>query len=137
MQIQPYVFFDGSCEQALQFYQRAVGAKVEMLMRYKENPQPSPEFRLPPGYDDKVMHSSLRIGDSVVMAADDCMGNAKSSSGFSLSLTAADAAEAKRCFDALADGGQVTMPLSKTFWSAAFGMLRDRFGIHWMVTVES
>ena len=137
MQIQPYVFFDGSCEQALQFYQRAVGAKGEMLMRYKENPQPSPGFQLPPGYDDKVMHSSLRIGDSVVMAADDCMGTARTSSGFSLSLTAADPAEAKRCFDALAEGGQVTMPLSKTFWSAAFGMLRDRFGIAWMVNVAS
>jgi PhnB protein len=137
MTIQPYLFFDGSCEQALQFYQRAIGAKVEMLMRFKESPEKSPDFKLPPGYEDKVMHSSVRIGDSVVMAADDCMGTSKASSGFSLSLTAPDAAEARRCFDALAEGGQVTMPLSKTFWSSAFGMLRDRFGVHWMVTVAA
>ena len=133
MQIQPYLFFDGSCEQALQFYQRALGAQVEMLMRYKDNPEPPPPGMVPPGYGDKVMHASVRIGDSVVMAADDCTGGSPKPQGFALSLSGGDAAEARRHFDALAEGGQVTMPLGKTFWSPAFGMLRDRFGVHWMV----
>ena len=133
MQIQPYLFFDGSCEQALQFYQRALGAQVEMLMRYKDNPEPPPPGMVPPGYGDKVMHASVRIGDSVVMAADDCTGGSPKPQGYALSLSGGDAAEARRHFDALAEGGQVTMPLGKTFWSPAFGMLRDRFGVHWMV----
>jgi PhnB protein len=137
MQIQPYLFFDGSCEQALQFYQRAIGAKVEMMMRYKESPQPHTPGMVPPGYDDKVMHSSVRIGESVIMASDDCTGRTKASSGFSLSLSGGDPAEAKRRFDALAEGGQVTMPITKTFWSPAFGMLRDRFGVQWMVSAEA
>lgn len=137
MQIQPYVFFDGSCEQALQFYQRAVGAKVEMMMRYKESPMPPAPGMVPPGYDDKVMHSSVRIGDSVIMASDDCTGGSKARGGFSLSLTAGDPAEAKRRFEALAEGGQVTMPMARTFWSPAFGMLRDRFGVNWMVSAAA
>ena len=134
MQIQPYLFFDGSCEQALQFYQRTLGAKVELMMRYKDNPEPPPPGMVPPGYDDKVMHATVRIGDSTVMAADDCTGGSPKPQGYALSLNAADPAEAKRRFDALADGGEVTMPMQKTFWSPAFGMLRDRFGVHWMVT---
>ena len=133
MQIQPYLFFDGSCEQALQFYQRALGAQVETMMRYKDNPEPAPPGMVPPGYGDKVMHASVRIGDSVVMAADDCTGGSPKPQGYALSLSGGDAAEARRHFDALAEGGQVTMPLGKTFWSPAFGMLRDRFGVHWMV----
>ena len=136
MQIQPYLFFDGSCEQALQFYQRAIGAKVEMLVRYKESPEPPPPGTVPPGYDDKVMHCSARVGDSVVMMADDCTGGSKASSGFALSLSAPDVATANRHFKALAEGGQVTMPMAKTFWAPAFGMLRDRFGVHWMVSAE-
>ena len=133
MQIQPYLFFDGSCEQALQFYQRALGAQVETMMRYKDNPEPAPPGMVPPGYGDKVMHASVRIGDSVVMAADDCTGGSPKPQGYALALSGGDAAEARRHFDALAEGGQVTMPLGKTFWSPAFGMLRDRFGVHWMV----
>ena len=134
MQIQPYLFFDGSCEQALQFYQRAVGARTEMIMRFKDSPEPPPPGMVPPNYGDKVMHSSSRIGDSIVMAADDCTGGTQVHSGFALSISTGDAGLAKKYFDALADGGQVMMPLSKTFWSPAFGMLRDRFGIHWMVS---
>ena len=133
MQIQPYVFFDGSCEQALQFYQRALGAKVETMMRYKESQEGAP----PPGFGEKIMHSSLRIGDSVVLAADDCSGETKQHAGFSLAVMGADVAQARRYFDALAEGGQVTMPLTKTFWSPAFGMLRDRFDVHWMVSAEA
>jgi PhnB protein len=133
--IQPYLFFDGSCEQALQFYQRALGAKLEMLMRYKESPEPPPPGMVPPNYGEKVMHASLRIGDSVVMAADDCTGKSKAFSGFSLSLTAPDEATARRQFQALSEGGVVNTPLAKTFFSPAFGMLRDRFGVNWMVMV--
>ena len=137
MKIQPYLFFDGSCEQALQFYQRAVGAKVEMMMRYKESPDPHPPGMVPPNYGEKVMHSTVRIGDSFVMAADDCTGGAKASTGFALSLDLADAGTAKRYFDALADGGRVKLPITKTFWSPAFGMLVDRFGVNWMVGVST
>lgn len=134
MQIQPYLFFDGCCEQALQFYQRALGAKLELMMRYKDSPEPPPPGMIPPGYGDKVMHATVQIGDSTVMAADDCTGKSPKPQGYALSLNAADPAEAKKRFDALADGGEVTMPLQKTFWSPAFGMLRDRFGVHWMVS---
>ena len=135
MQIQPYLFFDGSCEQALAFYQTALGAKVDLMMRYKEAPpQQGAGMQIPPGYGDKVMHVTFRIGDAVVMAADDCTGKTQSHSGFALSLNAPDPASAKRSFDALAQGGEVTMPMQKTFWAPAFGMLRDRFGVHWMVS---
>jgi PhnB protein len=137
MPVQPYLFFDGSCEQALQFYQRAIGAKVEMLMRYRESPEPPPPGMVPPSYGDKVMHSSMRIGDAVVLAADDCTGKSQAFSGFSLALSAADEPTAQRQFQALAEGGQVNMPLAKTFFSPAFGMLRDRFGVNWMVMVRA
>ena len=136
MQIQPYLFFDGSCEQALQFYQAALGAKVELMMRYKDNPEPPPPGMVPPGYGDKVMHASLRIGDNVVMAADDCTGGSPRPQGFALSVSGGDQADAQRRFDALSQGGQVMMPLQKTFWAPAFGMLRDRFGVHWMVSAD-
>jgi PhnB protein len=133
MQIQPYLFFDGRCEEAVEFYRRALGAEVEMLMRYKDSPEPPPPGMVPPGFENKVMHTSLRIGDSVLMASDDCCPAKRAFAGFSLSVSVADAAAAKRCFDALADGGTVTMPLARTFWSPCFGMLTDRFGVGWMV----
>jgi PhnB protein len=132
MQVQSYLFFDGNCEQAIEFYKKALGAQVEMLMRYKEAPQPPPPGMVPPGYENKVMHSSFRIGETTVMASDDCTGHPKFG-GFSLSIAVADSAAAERVFNALADGGKVTMPLAKTFWSPRFGMLADRFGVHWMV----
>lgn len=133
MLAQPYLFFDGCCEEAIEFYRNAVGASVEMLMRYKESPEPPGQ--VPPGYDDKVMHASLRIGDSCVVASDDCTGG-KGFKGFSLALSVADRAEAERRFNSLAVRGQVTMPLARTFFSPAFGMLTDRFGVAWMVLVE-
>lgn len=132
MIVQPYLFFNGRCEEAIEFYCSAVDARIEMLMRYKESPDPLPEDKVPPGYDDKVMHASLRIGDSVVMASDGC-AEGTALQGFSLALSVADVAEAKRRFDALAAGGHVTMPLAPTFWSPGFGMLTDRFGVAWMV----
>ena len=132
MQVQPYLFFEGRCEEAIEFYRKALGAKVEMLMHYKDNPEPMPG-KAPPG--DKVMHSSFRIGDTTVMGSDgNCTGK-PSFQGFSLSLTARDEPEAKRLFAALSDGGKVQMPLGKTFFSPAFGMVADRFGVAWMVAV--
>lgn len=133
MLVQPYLFFDGRCEEAVVFYRKALGAEVEMLMRYSESPDPPPPGMVPPGAENKVMHASFRIGDSVVMASDDCSADKRALAGFSLSISVANAAEAKRCFDALGDGGKVLMPLGKTFWSPCFGMLTDRFGVGWMV----
>jgi len=135
MQIQPYLFFDGRCEEALEFYGKAIGAEKIMLMRYKESPEPPPPGSLPPGCENKVIHASVRIGDSTVLLSDGhCQGNMVFQ-GFSLSLTVATVAEADRMFAALADGGQVRMPLTKTFFSPRFGMLADRFGVAWMVYV--
>ena len=133
MQVQPYLFFDGRCEEALEFYRSALGAEVEMLMRFKDSPEPPPPGMVPPGSENKVMHSSFRIGDATVMASDGRCTGQPSFQGFSLSLTVADEAEAERLFAALADGGQVQMPLSKTFFSPRFGMVADRFGVSWMV----
>ncbi len=133
MQVQPYLFYDGRGEEAIEFYRRALGAEVQMLMRYSESPEPPPPGTVPPGMEKKVMHSSMRIGDSVVMASDDCTRTRTAFQGFHLTLTVPDAAEAERRFAALADGGQVTMPLAKTFFSPKFGMLVDRFGVGWMV----
>ena len=131
MQVQPYLFFNGRCEEALQYYSKHLGAKVEMLMRYKESPQPPMPGTNVPG--DKVMHASLRIGDTQIMASDGmCSGEAKFD-GFSLSINASDDAEAKRVFNALADGGKVTQPLIKTFFASSFGMVADRYGVNWMV----
>jgi PhnB protein len=131
MQVQPYLFFDGRCEEALQFYSKHLGAKVEMLMRNKESPEPPPPGMNAPG--EKVMHAAFRIGDTQLMASDGyCTGKPRFE-GFSLSLTARDDAEAKRLFNALADGGKVNMPLTATFFASSFGMVADRFGVGWMV----
>jgi len=133
MQIQPYVFFDGRCEEAIAFYTKAVGAKVEMMMRFKDSPAPCPEGMSPP--PDKVMHAAVRIGDTVMLASDGRCTGQPNFQGFALSLTAATDAEAARLFDRLGDGGQVQMPLGKTFFSSSFGMLADRFGVSWLVYV--
>ena len=135
MQVQPYLFFDGRCEEALEFYRRALGAEVEMLMRIKDSPDPHPPGMIPPGSGEKVMHVSFRIGDTTLMASDGQCGGQPTFKGFSLSLTAANEAEAGRLFAALADGGQVQMPLGKTFFSPRFGMVADRFGVSWMLVV--
>ena len=136
MQVQPYLFFDGRCGEALEFYRDAVGAKVEALMRFKDSPEPPPADCAPVGAD-KVMHASVRIGDSQVMVSDGDAGGRPEFKGFSLSLTLADAEEAQRRFAALGEGGQVVVPLGKTFFSPGFGMLVDRFGVHWMVLVPA
>jgi PhnB protein len=133
MQVQPYLFFDGRCEEALDFYRKALGAEVAMVMRWKDSPEPCPEGTIPPGSENKVMHASVQIGGTTVMASDGRCGGAPSFQGFSLSLDAASDAEAQRLFDALSDGGQVQMPLGKTFFASSFGMVADRFGVSWMV----
>ena len=137
MHIDAYLFFDGRCEEAIEFYRTALGAEVLMLVRYSDSPEPMPSGMIPAGSEHKVMHATLRIGDSTVMASDgDCKGK-PSFGGFSLSISAANAAEAERVFAALAAGGQVQMPLGKTFFSSHFGMLADRFGVRWMVIVPA
>lgn len=134
MQVQPYLFFNGRCEEALEFYRSSLGAEVSMLMRFRDCPDPQPGMP-PPGTEDKVMHASFRIGETVVMASDGrCQGQPQFQ-GFALSLAAANDAEARRLFAALSDGGQVQMPIGKTFFSPSFGMVADRFGVSWMVTV--
>lgn len=132
--VQPYLFFGGRCQEALDFYRSAVGAEIEMVMLFKDSPEPTPPGMLPPGFEAKVMHASFRIGESRIMASDGC-GDTSKFAGFSLSIQLPSEAEARRAFDALAVGGKVTMPLDKTFWSPCFGMLEDRFGMGWMVTV--
>jgi PhnB protein len=136
MAVEPYLFFNGNCEEAVEFYKKALGAEVMMLMRYKESPEPPPPDKLPAGWENKVMHTCLRIGNGNVMASDGCSEGPKFQ-GFSLSLSVPDEAAARRAFSALSEGGQVQMPLGKTFWSPTFGMVTDRFGVGWMVTVAS
>jgi PhnB protein len=137
MLVQPYLFFDGRCEEAADFYRRALGAEVTMLMRWKDCPEPQQQGMVPPGSEDKVMHMALRIGDTTVLASDGQCQRQQSFQGFALSLTVPNEAEADRKFAALADGGQVQMPLAKTFFSPSFGMVADRFGVSWMVYVEA
>jgi PhnB protein len=135
MRIEPYLFFDGRCEEALAFYKGAVGAETTMLMRYNQCPDPLPPGAIPPGSENKVMHASMKIGDATVMAADGKCGGAPAFEGFSLTYNASNEAEADRVFAALSQGGQVTMPLGKTFFAPRFGMCSDKFGVGWMVIV--
>jgi PhnB protein len=137
MQIQPYLFFDGRCEEALAFYKAALGAEVTALLRWKDHPEPGDSPMVGPEAADKVMHASVRIGDTTIMASDGQCHGRPSFQGFALTVTAANEAEAKRVFAALAEGGQVQMPLARTFFSPCFGMAADRFGVAWMVYVET
>ena len=132
MQVQPYLFFDGRCDEAIEFYRKAAGAEVTMLLRYKDHPEP---HQNPNAADDHVMHATVRIGEATVLMSDGrCLGQPKFE-GFALSLNVANDAEAERLFKTLGEGGQVVMPLGKTFFSAAFGMITDKFGVSWMVYV--
>jgi PhnB protein len=131
--VQPYLFFGGRCEEAIEFYRKALGAELVMLARFKDAPERQPG--LPECFDEKVMHASLQVGETTIMASDGrCEGQAPFE-GFSLSITVSAEAEAERVFAALSDGGLVTMPLEKTFWAPKFGMLKDLFGVAWMVSV--
>jgi len=135
MLVQSYLSFEGRCEEAIEFYRRAVGAEVLGLMRFKDSPEPEREGKQPPGSENKVLHAAFKIGETTMMASDGyCSGKAEFK-GFGLTLSVKDVASADKVFAALSEGGQVTMPLGKTFWSPRFGMLLDRFGVCWMVNV--
>lgn len=137
MHVQAYLFFDGRCEEALDFYRSAIGATDINIMRNRESPEPHPPGMIPPGAENKVMHSSFRVGDTVVMASDGhCKGQPKFE-GMSLTISADSVADAERLFAALGNGGRTDMPLGKTFFAPAFGMLHDRFGVSWMVIADS
>jgi PhnB protein len=135
MKVKAYLSFDGRTEEALEFYKKAVGAEVLLLMRFKDSPQPPSPEHCAPGSDNKVMHASFRVGDSLLMASDGSCTNQTKFSGVSLALETANDDEAKRAFAALSEGGQVHHPLSSTFFSSQFGMVADKFGLTWMVTV--
>lgn len=130
--IQPYLFFDGRCEEALRFYESAIGAEVITLMRFKDSPEPANCGPIP---GDKIMHASFRIGSSTLMASDGRCTNAPTFQGFALSLTVPTEQEAEQLFNTLAQGGQVQMPMARTFFSPRFGMVADRYGVSWMVLV--
>lgn len=138
MQVQPYLFFEGRFEEALDFYKKPAGAEVTMLMRYKENPDPQAgSMPMPPGSENKVMHGEFKIGNTVLMGSDGFCGGSPSFKGFSLAVSVADAAAARKVYEGLSsDGGKAEMPLAKTFFSESFGMLTDKFGIGWMVMVQ-
>ena len=133
MPIQPYLMFNGRCEEAIDFYRKALGAQPQMIMRFKEAPDQS---MITPGNDDKIMHAALNIGDGVVLLSDGMCTGQLGFEGISLSFTVKDEAEAAQRFNALADGGQVRMPLGKTFFSPSFGVVADKFGVGWMIYVE-
>ena len=137
MRVEPYLFFDGRCDEAIEFYKKQLGAKVNMLMRYKDAPPAPSGGSIAPGTENKVMHGSLQIGDSTVLVSDGHCKNQPKFDGFALTLHAANDADAKRLFEALSNGGKVTMPMNKTFFASSFGMLTDRFGVMWMVIVQT
>jgi PhnB protein len=137
MSVQTYLQFEGQCEEAIRFYTRAIGAEVQMMMRHRESPEPAPPGMLPPGSGEKIMHAAIKIGDTILLATDGRCSGKPAFQGFSLNISAADEAEARGVYARLSDGGNVTMPLTKTFWSPAFGMLVDRFGVPWMVMVPA
>ena len=134
MQVQPYLNFNGRCEEALQFYSKHLGAKIEMMMRFKEMPGPQqPGMTAPP---DKILHAAFRVGDAQLLASDSHCTGKPAFEGIALAVTARDDAEAKRVFGALSDGGKVQQPLIPTFFSSSFGMVDDRFGVSWMVMAQ-
>jgi PhnB protein len=135
MTVQPYLFFDGRCEEALKFYQGAIGAEVQGMMRVKDAPESHGPTGLPEGSGDKIMHVAFKVGDAVLMASDGRCSGKPNFQGFGLALALPDVAAVDRAFNALAAGGSVEMPLAKTFFSARFGMLVDRFGVRWMVNM--
>lgn len=137
MKVEPYLFFNGQCEEAMAFYKQALGAEITMQMRMSESPEPPPPGMVPPGYENKIMHANMRIGDTQVMLSDGNSAGNANFQGFSLSISLPDVGQAERIFTALGKGGKVQMPLGKTFYSPCFGMVADRFGVSWMVIVPA
>ena len=132
--VNSYLFFNGRCEEALEFYKTAAGARIGMVLRFSESPDPVPAEMVPSGWDNKIMHCEFTVGQTMVMASDGCAENA-SFAGFRLALTVPTEADADRVFKALPAGGKVDLPLAKTFWSPRYGQLTDKFGVGWMVMV--
>ena len=130
MQVNSYLFFDGKCEEALEFYKSKLGAKVTALMRFKEAPD---QTNMSPESKDKVMHSEFMVGETKILASDGYCKGAPKFDGFSLTIQCANDAEAEKLYKAVGEGGQVTMPLDKTFFASSFGMVTDKFGVGWMV----
>lgn len=137
MLLQPYLIFEGRCEEAFEFYRDALGAESTMIMRYKDCPDPPPPGMVPPGSENKIMHMQFRVGDQIVLASDGHCQGQPGFHGFSLTLTVASETEANKVFAALSDGGKVQMPLAKTFFSPCFGMVVDRFGLCWMILTRA
>ena len=135
MPVEPYLFFDGCCEEALEFYKKTLGAEVTTLMRFRENPDADQKCGVE--MEEKVMHTQMIIQGTSIMASDGMCTGKPAFSGFSLALSFKEVAEVERIFNALLEGGQVQMPLSPTFWSPMFGMVADRFGVSWMVMADS
>jgi PhnB protein len=138
MPVQPYLDFEGRCEEALDFYRTALGAEVKMLLRFADGPKAtsSQDCQMPPGSENKVMHAEFRIGDTTLMASDCFCTGKPSFQGISIALSPPNDAEARRLFDALADGGEVRQPLTETFFASSFGMVADRFGLGWMIAAR-
>jgi len=134
--IEPYLFFNGRCEEAIEFYRKALGAEVEVSLRFSDSPEPPPPGMVPEGWENKIMHATLRIGGATLMLSDGCDPSERFQ-GFSLSLTLPTEAEADRAFAALSEGGTVTMPMGKTFFAPKFGMVTDPFGVGWMITIPT
>jgi len=131
--VEAYLFFNGNCEEAVAFYQKAIGAEVTEKIRFSESPDPAPRGVVPEGFENKIMHCRFRVGNTSIMASDGCKVGSPTFEGFSLTITVMDEADADRVFNALAEGGRVAMPPGKTFWSPRFGMLTDQFGVQWMI----
>ncbi|MCB4768453.1 VOC family protein [Ancylobacter sp. Lp-2] len=136
MNVQAYLMFNGRTEEAIDFYKKAVGAEVTALMRFSDAPEPPPPDMVPEGWGAKIMHSSFKVGDAELMASDGCQSDGAAFAGISLALSVKSPEEAQAKFAALSDGGKVTMPLAKTFFSPAFGTLTDRFGVSWMIVTN-
>ena len=132
MQVNPYLFFNGQCEEAFNVYARILGGTIEAMMKHQGTPA---EGHVPPEWGDKIMHASLRVGEGVIMASDDPSEHFRQPQGFYVSLHFTDVAEAERVYNALAENGKINMPFEETFWAVRFGVLVDRFGIPWMINV--
>ena len=135
MEVQPYLFFDGRCEEAVDYYRRVLGAEVKEFMRWTDHPSPEGQCMVSKENENKIMHMSFKIGDTTILASDGRCEGKPNFQGFALTIQVPNEAEAERKFNALADGGEVRMALAKTFFSPRFGMVADRFGVGWMIWV--
>jgi PhnB protein len=135
MKVEPYLYFDGRAEEALNFYKQAIGAEIACIMRFDEGP---PEMQVPPGAENKVMHAAMQVGSSLIMVSDGMCNEKEPTpfSGISLTISVDDPAKAEKLFSALGQGGQVQMPLGETFFAEKFGMVADKFGVSWMVIAD-